>query len=241
MMKKLIPILLLLVANIATAQNAVNKYHYVIVPSKFSFLQEKDQYRLNTLTKLLLEKYGFIAYLDTDSMPDAVFESNCTKLYASVEDVGSFIMTKLVVVLKDCKGTILYQTAEGKSKEKEFKIVYNEALRAAFQSFDQLKYKYEPQMDSENAVEKQVSPQETVVLNENIDKESLYAQPIPNGFQLVDQAQKAIFKMLKTSNPALFIGIKGTITGVITSKENQWYFEYYDKEILKSEPIKIKF
>lgn len=240
-MKKLIPILLLLVANLVCAQRAVDKYQYVIVPTKFSFLQEKDQYRLNTITKLLLQKYGFLAYLDTEKLPDAVFDSNCTKLYADVVENGNFIVTKLVVVLKDCRGNILYQTAEGKSKEKEFKKVYNQALRAAFESFDVLNYHYEPSNAIKNPTNNQSATQETVVLAAAFEKGTLYAQPITNGFQLVDQSPKVVFKMLKTSNPAVFIATKGLLTGVILNNNDQWNFEYYENDKLISKPIALKF
>jgi len=174
-------------------------------------------------------------------MPDVVFNSNCNKLYADVEDVGNFVTTKLIVVLKDCKGNVLYQTAEGKSKEKEFKLVYNQALRAAFESFDVLNYHFEPSNDIKNAPANQVAKQETVVLSATFEKETLLAQPINNGFQLVDQTPKVVIKMLRTSNPAVFTATKGPLTGVILKKNEQWDFEYYENDQLKSETITIKF
>jgi len=69
----------------------------------------------------------------------------------------------------------------------------------------------------------------------------LFAQPIPNGYQLVDATSKVIMKVLKTSNPQMFTAIKGTITGVLISKDNQWFFEYYQEEKLVSEKIDVKF
>ena len=60
-MKKIV-LLFVLISGYAFSQS-VNDYQYVIVPAKFNFLKNEDQYRLNTLTKLLLEKYGFKAFL----------------------------------------------------------------------------------------------------------------------------------------------------------------------------------
>ena len=58
-MKRSLVILMLFVGCFLSAQNSVNQYQYVIVPAQFKFLNQPDEYRLNTLTKLLLEKYGF--------------------------------------------------------------------------------------------------------------------------------------------------------------------------------------
>ena len=42
-----------------SAQENVNNYKYIIVPKKFDFLKEENQYRVNTFTKFLFEKQGF--------------------------------------------------------------------------------------------------------------------------------------------------------------------------------------
>ena len=42
----------------AFSQTNLNNYKYVIVPKKYDFLKEEDQFRLNGLTKFLFEKYG---------------------------------------------------------------------------------------------------------------------------------------------------------------------------------------
>ena len=38
------------------AQNSINNYKYIILPKKFEFLSQADQYRLNTQTRFLLKK-----------------------------------------------------------------------------------------------------------------------------------------------------------------------------------------
>ena len=58
-MKNSLVLLLFFCANLLVAQSSVNQYQYVIVPAQFDFLREKDEYRLNNLTKMLFEKYGF--------------------------------------------------------------------------------------------------------------------------------------------------------------------------------------
>ena len=131
MKKNVFIILFSLALNLSFSQS-VNEYKYALVPSKFSFLNEVDQYKLNTLTKLLMGKYGFVAFLNNEILPDEVLNNNCNKVYVDVVKSGGVFTTKLSIVLKDCKNNVLFTTAEGKSREKEFKIAYNEALRDAF-------------------------------------------------------------------------------------------------------------
>jgi hypothetical protein len=117
-MKKTLFLIFFLASSLGFAQS-VNDYKYAIVPSKFEFLKDKDQYRLNTLTKMLMEKYGFVTYFDTDILPTEVAESNCNNVYVDVQNTGNMFSTKLIVVLKDCKNAILFTSLEGKSREKE--------------------------------------------------------------------------------------------------------------------------
>ena len=135
MTKKIIIFLILMVSNLGISQD-LNTYKYAIVPSKFSFLKEKDQYRLNTLTKMFMEKYGFVTFFDTDILPVEVAEYNCNTIFVDVQNVSSLLSTKMIVVLKDCRNTILLTSVQGKSKEKEYHSAYNQALREALNSLD---------------------------------------------------------------------------------------------------------
>ncbi len=53
----------------AYSQNSLNNYKYVIVPAKFSFSKEENQYGLNTLAKLLLQEKGFSAFVVNEDLP----------------------------------------------------------------------------------------------------------------------------------------------------------------------------
>ncbi|MBL0012964.1 MAG: hypothetical protein IPP30_04165 [Flavobacterium sp.] len=236
-------VLLLLCVNVAIGQTTINQYKYVIVPAQFNFLKEKDQYRLNTLTKLLLEKYGFTSFFDTEELPAGIINSNCDKLYADVISTGNFTRTKLQVILKDCRKNMVYESIIGASKEKEYKVAYTQALRAAFQSFDTLQYHYSPEPNNGQIQKKEESTNNTVIRTETFDEkvEVLYAQPIANGFQLVDSIPKVVMKIFKTSNPNTFSAVKGNSQGVLLLKDDQWFFEYYEEEKLISEKINVKF
>lgn len=221
------------------AQSNLNQYQYVIVPSRFSFSSIQDDYRLNTLTKLLLEKYGFKAYLDTDALPQELLQSKCEPLYADVEKSGSFIRTKMQVVLKDCQNNVVYRSDIGSSKEKEYRVAYTQSLRGAFDSFQTLNYKYQPSADPAKAeIMTTVAPTNQIA---ETSTEQLYAQAIANGFQLVDATPKVVMKIYKTSDPKTYTAVKGSVQGVLIAKENQWFFERYENDQLVSEKVKIKF
>lgn len=237
-MKKIVILFFLLIGSLSFAQTSVNNYEYIIVPAKFAFQNTNDQYRLNTLTKLLLEKYGFKVFLDTDVLPAELVEQNCNKLYADVESVGNFVTTKLKISLKDCRNNVLYVSDEGKSKEKDWAKSYNLALREAAKSFDKLQYRYVPAIQQKEVTTKQET---AVVASQNLNSETLFAQPITNGFQLIDTTPKVIMKIFKTSNSNTFTAIKGTIQGVLVAKDNEWFFEYYENDKLISEKLDIKF
>jgi hypothetical protein len=240
-MKKYLLLLVLFVSVQSFCQD-LNQYQYAIVPAKFDFLKEKDKYRLNTLTKLLMEKYGFITYLSTDIQPDEIANTNCNKVFVEVLESGSLFVTKLKVVLKDCKNNILFTSEEGTSREKEFGAGFNEALRNAFKSFEKLNHKYTGINTKETAVVNEISEERTVTPTSDDNPELFYfAQPIANGFQIVNSEPRVIMRLFNTSQKNVFIGIKDASHGVVILKNDQWFFEYYEKSKLVSELIKLKF
>ncbi|WP_162126325.1 hypothetical protein [Flavobacterium phycosphaerae] len=242
-MKKALLLLILLVSVSAFSQS-INDYQYVIVPAKFDFLKENDKYRLNTLTKLLLQKYGFKSYLNTEEMPEAVADRRCSVLYASLEKDNNLFVTKVKVVLKDCKEKVVYETDFGSSREKEYAVAYNQALRAAFQSFDKLNYKYtgkEEVVATTPAVPETPTPESPSPNADSNPEVFFFAQPITNGFQIVNSEPRVIMRLFNTSQKNVFIGVKGDTNGVVILKNNQWFFEYYESGKLVSELLKLKF
>ncbi|MFY8065819.1 MAG: hypothetical protein ACOVNM_04925 [Flavobacterium sp.] len=234
-MKRILLLLVLFLAATAFSQN-VNDYEYVIVPTKFSFLKADDKYRLNTNSRLLLQKYGFKSVFPSDSIPSEIANNNCKKLYFDIIEDNKFLITKIKIVLKDCREKLLFESDYGTSKEKEFEIAYNKALREAGKSFDKLNYKYNGKNNSSITQE----PSKTIV--SETDSETFYfAQPTANGFQVVDNNPKVIMKLYTTSQKNVFLGTKGVINGVLISKENQWFFEYYEGGKLVSESWNLKF
>ena len=69
----------------------------------------------------------------------------------------------------------------------------------------------------------------------------LYAQAIPNGFQLVDSTPKIALRMYATTQANFFIAEGDVHSGVVLKKEDKWYFEYYDGDKLMGQELNIKF
>ncbi len=140
-MRRYVLVLFLLLSLSGYSQNTINNYKYVVVPEKFSFLKQNDQYSLNSLTKGLLAYKGFTVYFDNTELPGEVANNRCLALSADLLEKSGMLSTTLTLLLKDCQGNIVFKS-EGKSREKEYKIAYNMALREAFTSLNQVPYSY---------------------------------------------------------------------------------------------------
>ena len=151
----------LIVVSSAYSQSSLNDYKYVIVPNKFDFLKEKDQYQINSLAAFLFKKYGFIAVKEGSAYPSDLANNRCLALRSDVIKGSGLFKTKLHVELKDCSDQVIYTSQVGESREKEYKKSYIEALRNAFLSFETVDYAYVP--NEKNAI---VSNQ-TTTKNEN--------------------------------------------------------------------------
>ena len=247
-MKKLVFVFILF-STVAFSQN-INNYKAIIIPLKYDFLKSENQYRLATLTKLNLQKAGFVAFYSNEDIPSE-YKDRCSLLTVDVKKESGFLMTKLAVVFNDCFGKLIFQSEMGKSKLKEYEAAYSEALNDAFRSINALNYKYElnqspskqlTQVSPVESVNSSISSSATVVQDfPNSNAELLYAQATPTGYQLVDASPKVVFKLNKTSVPTLYTAIKDNRQGVLIQKENQWFFEYYENDKLFSELVRVKF
>lgn len=258
-MKTYTLLLLLLVSFSGYAQQqTINNYKYVLIPEKYSFLREVDQYGLNTLTKALLEEKGFTAYFDNANAPKELAGNRCNALNAEVVQKKGLFVTNLTLVLKDCQGNIVFKSKEGKSREKEFETSYTMALRDAYTSLNDVPYAYNGTTNApaQQAVPVQVpAPAATVPAPtpaptpapvpapaETKDAAgTLYAQPTPNGFQLIDTTPKKVLTLFKTSVADYFIADNGSSHGIVLKKNGEWYFEYYKDDKLMAEKLLIKF
>jgi hypothetical protein len=244
-----------------TQNTNINSYKYVIVPEKFDILKYEDQYGLNTTTKQLLEKKGFIAFISTESLPPSLAANKCIALKAEVTERNGLFATRLTLLLKDCYGNVVFKGKEGKSTEKDFPVAYDGALRDAFVSLNTTAYKYDSTIAA--AQPQQTTPQQQVAQPQQTPQPqqvvvappvaspapatttptgtTLYAQPTPNGYQLVDTTPKKILTLLKTSVQDYFIADAGGNSGIVFKRNGEWFFERYEDNKLVSQKLDIKF
>jgi len=139
-MKKSILFLIFFIASYGFSQS-INDYKAVIIPMKYDFQKSENQYRLQTMTKFNLEKAGITGFYANQSI-SSEYNDRCKLLYIDVVEDKAFLVTKLLILFKDCNGNIIYQSPAGKSKAKEFESAFSEALNEAFIPVYALEYKY---------------------------------------------------------------------------------------------------
>lgn len=77
--------------------------------------------------------------------------------------------------------------------------------------------------------------------SENKDADILYAQPIANGYQLVDGTPKVVMKLMKSSTENVYIANGQGRSGMVFQSEDTWVFEYYLDDQLVRDELRIKF
>lgn len=313
-------IMITIFSNFSQAQ--LNDYKYIIVPKRFEGFKSENQHLTSTLVKHLFSQKGFNAVYD-DALPPDLFANGCLGLFVHLQDDSSMFTTKTILTLTNCEKKEVFTTLEGKSKLKDYKDAYQEAITEAFQSFNSLDYSYSGKVGTKepisvsfkndvkvlkdsSGIEKRSlnRPKETVVqqeatqerqtykssepvdsdykksgeapgkvaqqeaitevqsiktvepvvsdiqkmeLPQNQAKSSidlinvLYAQEIPNGFQLVDSTPKIRLKIFKTSVPDVYTAENEQGNGVVYKKDGKWFFEHYVAEKLEVEELNIKF
>lgn len=252
-MKKLFLLIAFVISSTVVSQS-LDGYKYALVPAKFSIFKNDNYSRLNTLTKMYMQKYGFETYMDSETQPIDFANSNCNKVFVDLTEENTLFVTKVKVIIKDCNGKIIASSEEGKSREKDLHLAYNEALRSAFNSFTAvINHKYNGQSQTVETIQpkevviEEVKGQETIqelpltaTPVKELNSATLFAQPIPNGYQLIDTEPKVIYKIYKTSDKNVFSAVKGTIQGVLIAKNGGWFFEYYQNDKLVSEKVDVK-
>ena len=264
MIKKTLFFLLLLISTSGFSQEInFDKYQYIVVADKFDFVSETDQYQTSSLTKFLLEKKGFKVFLNSDKLPEDLQINRCIALFVSIKDDSSMFTIKNTIEIKDCYGEILFSSQEGKSKDKDYKKGYQEAIRNAYETMTGFNYSYNPALvdvkknkkdelliadiDSTTSTKSQkvvMTPdveietiKEKIIVSKTVDV--LYAQIKNNGFQLVNTAPELVFLILKTNVKNVFI-IQDK-NGILYKLGENWVAEFYEKNQLVTKEYQIKF
>ncbi len=237
-MKKYL-VLFLLSSFVGIAQN-LNEYKYAILPSKFAFSKEENAHNLNAISKMYLQKYGFETYFHNEAAPDEFILSYCNKIFVDVTENSSIFITKLKITIKDCKGTILATSEQGTSKEKEYRVAYNEALRMAFDNFSLLKtHQFQPSQKSLGLIGE---PIQKAIAQGQIVEKKYNVIATETGYNLIAVASDyKLFQLFKTTSNDIYLAKRDFISGVLLKRDSSWFFEYYEGTVLKSELINITF
>ena len=222
---------------VGVSQKTLSDYTYVIVPEEFSFLDEKDEYQLNSLSKFLFNKYGFNAYFN-DEVPEEV--KRCDGLWAHIIGSPGFVYTRITIVLKDCYGSEVYRSEEGKSKEKNYKKAYYDAMRKAFQSVEVLGVK---QNTMSNYKEENKSDVDSHLNSVTIDAKLSKVKNLPTSKYTTYSFSKEVYLLKKTNDgfsfykeskgegdDLLYIGklIVNTETVEFLNDDQQMYKAHFD-------------
>ncbi|MGB3145346.1 MAG: hypothetical protein WBB24_14685 [Maribacter sp.] len=140
-MKKVVVITCLMLSYLGFSQTDLNNYKYIIVPKKFEGFKDVNQYQTSTLMKYLFDGKGFTPVYD-DALPEDLKMNRCLGLLAELQDDSNMFTTKTKIALKDCNGLEVFTTIEGTSKIKQYKEAFNQAIKEAMHSFNNMDYAY---------------------------------------------------------------------------------------------------
>ena len=173
------------------AQKSINSYKYILVPKQFEFQKSEDQYQLNSLTKFLFKRANYTVLFTDESYPKDLAKNNCLALRTVVGNNSSALTTKITINLYDCNNNIVFSTKEGRSKEKEYKKAYQEAIRKAFVELEELNYVYDG--TSLSIHKNKVVETETVVVQKKKEIKVFAAKPISKEVKQLKKKPKVVF------------------------------------------------
>ena len=233
------------------AQTDLNQYKYVSVPDRFDFMKTNDQYQISSLTQFLLNKKGFNVLESIENYPSDLASNSCLLLDMNIEKIKGFLKTKLEVQFINCKKEVVFRSAIGISKEKDFKMAYHQALRAAFDSIEGLNYNYEASatIDISAPIETStaVIPKPIVqtpsapVVDASVD--SVDSPELPKtlivstayGYDITDANGSVLYSIHPTMEEGIFIIDK--LPGIAYKRGKRWVREYVLEKKTVIEPL----
>ena len=178
-----------------------------------------------------MRKYGYETFSNNEVLP--VNSDNNNKFFVDIVVDSGMIYTKMTIVFKDYRNNVLFTSKEGKSKEKEYQVAFNESFRQAVKSLDMLNDKTQKIENYESKSTK------NKIINQAFSAQYV-ASYIPNGYNLLSN-QKIIFEILNTTKKDFYIAKKDGINGLVLKIDGEWFFEYYKIEELILEKLNITF
>lgn len=148
---------------------------YVRVPEKYQFLEEKNQYQLNALTAFLFEKRGMEAIFEE---PQPTGLHPCDIFQVDVHEDSNYFTTRLYISLTNCNNEVVFKSKVGTSREKEYKVAYQEALREAAESISGISSKLQLPDNSQEVSLKITSEEVAAKTSENTKVTEVIVDPV---------------------------------------------------------------
>jgi len=250
-------ILLLIVTFFSQLVNAqsteLNNYEYVIVPMQFDFQDEPNEYQLNILSRVLLKEQGFKVFMDTEERPLELVGKTCLSLFLEVEDTSGILDISTIIRLKDCYNNIIFESEEGKTKIKDYKDGYQDALKKAFQSLSDKNYEYDNQGLELSKMETVVESKESV---NKVDEGKTYpnkkvykfggntywmVETENDNFKILSNSGKVNYAMLSKADKGSYIFNSKNINGAAYfDAEGNLNIEYMDEDLNEVQTIIFK-
>lgn len=224
-------------------QSSLNDFKTAILPLKFDFQTEDNQYRLNSSLKFELEKLGF-EVLTSNAIHTFSFSDRCQYLYIQVTELSSIFNTKIQLNLNDCQGNVVFQSVEAKTKEKNKEKAFKEVTKIILESLRNIEYQYNGKV-----IQNQMESNSQNLQTKNIEPlqfdwtQTLYAQKTENGYQLIDTTPKVVLKITPTSRPDTYLAedkINQT-SGIVFKQGEVWVYEVSINTLTKTYTLNIKF
>lgn len=231
------------------AQSRSETYIYAEVPYKFSFLNEKNQFQLNILARVLLQDAGFKVYMDVEDKPLEVLKSPCEVLKFELEEIDSFMRKRLQFNLVNCYGQVVYTSEVGESRKKKFKESYAEALKATFLGFSKSEIEYMSGQSKLSTIAQQDSHSNlaTVDVASKIDYEYMnktyWLVEDGENYKIIAPSDQSVYAQLEKADRGTFIFTTEQLIGAAYfNPKGDLIIEYKDNTSnSESSPKKMEF
>lgn len=223
-MKSIVCTALLILMFGVNASAQLNEYKYIVVPKRFEAFKSVNQHNTSVLVKYLLSQEGFSVVYD-DAQPMELRTDPCLGVYTKLNNTSSLLATKVIIDLVDCENQLVYTSQEGKSKKKDYKEAYAEAIDEAMWSFRGLDYEYYPSRKDEETTKAVMIPpaEETVETVETVETEE--AEDLTPSEDVQPVADSSVEEISET-NESVSTSTSGT--DVWYAQELDWGYQLVD-------------
>ena len=101
----------------------------IIISNKYEFQKEKNTYNINTMLKAILVSNNYQVFFEDEVLPVEIAQNRCKALTGVLLDNSNMFLTKMKFQIKDCQNNLLFETAEVKTREKDYQNAYIETVR----------------------------------------------------------------------------------------------------------------